>query len=315
MRDELAAGSERPATPAEPTVAAIVDAYLADRRGHVSDIERLENAAKAIKRHVGTLRPEHLAKRLYWQRRAKDGVGDGTVLKECVTLRSALRLAAKERWITVAPHIDAPPKPAPRDRWLTREEAATLLSNCATPHVRLFATLAIHTAGRKTAITRLRWSQVDFDRRLIDLAEPGRRETRKRRAKVPMTPDLFAALQSARLVATTEHVIEFRGKPVASVRHAFERAVERSGLSWLTPHDLRRTAASWMAQAGVPLEEVAAFLGDSIDMVRKVYAHFAPDYLRRAADAIQGVSLTVVGSIPTNPAFSDTKRTASARKT
>jgi integrase len=42
-----------------------------------------------------------------------------------------------------------------------------------------------------------------------------------------------------------------------------------------------------MVEAGVPIEEVASYLGHSNPSVtRSTYAQFSPDYLRRAAGAL-----------------------------
>ena len=50
------------------------------------------------------------------------------------------------------------------------------------------------TAGRKTAITKLTWDWLDFERRLLDLRNPERDESNKRRALVPITDRLYDAL-------------------------------------------------------------------------------------------------------------------------
>ena len=47
--------------------------------------------------------------------------------------------------------------------------------------------------------------------------------------------------------------------------------------------------AVWMAEAGVDIERIAKFLGHSDPATtRRHYAHFAPEFLRDAADAIDG---------------------------
>jgi integrase len=315
QRDELAAGWGRPFPPAAPTIAEILDGYLADRRGHVRDHQRLVDAGKAIKTHVGNLRPEHLGRRLYWQRRRADGRGDGTILKEVVTLRAALRWAVKEQWIPAAPAIEAPPKPSPRERFLSRAEADALLAACQTPHLRLYVLLALHTAARTGAILDLEWRQVDFAARRISFRKPGRTETQKRRATVPINRTLLSALQAAALTRTTDHVIEYRGRRIAKIRKAFERAVARAGIAYCTRHDLRRTAASWMVMAGVPLKKVAAMLGDTEAMVETVYGKWAPDYLAEAAHALEGdVSPTDVGFMRNEARTTATKRGARARE-
>lgn len=65
-------------------------------------------------------------------------------------------------------------------------------------------------------------------------------------------------------------------------------AVARAGLRGVTPHVLRHTAAVWMAEAGVPMTEIAAYLGHSDSRItERVYARFSPDYLRKAAAGIR----------------------------
>ena len=81
-------------------------------------------------------------------------------------------------------------------------------------------------------------------------------------------------------------MIQYHGKPIRSVRKAFERACELAGIPRGTPHVLRHSAASHMVMAGVPIEQVARFLGDTIEMVEKVYGKWAPDYLSDAANAL-----------------------------
>lgn len=279
---------KRPRAPAEPTVDEILQGYLADRRGHVEDYSRLEYCAAHIRRLVGNHPGGSLPSRIYWERRRGDGVAAGTITREGITLRAALHWAKKEGWIKDAPHIALPPKTTPRERFLTREEARTLVDSTRAPHVRLFILLALHTGARRGAILDLQWGDIDLDNRLISFRRAGRRETKKRRTVVPINSTLLGELQSARLVRVTEWVIEYKGRKAGNIRHAFERSVERAGIPYCTRHDLRRTAASWMVMAGVPLGEVAKVLGDSEEMIEKVYGRFSPDYLRRAVDALAG---------------------------
>jgi integrase len=53
-------------------------------------------------------------------------------------------------------------------------------------------------------------------------------------------------------------------------------------------HATRHYAVSSMLGAGVPLPEVAAFIGDHIETVTKVYAHFLDDAPRTAKAALDG---------------------------
>lgn len=86
----------------------------------------------------------------------------------------------------------------------------------------------------------------------------------------------------------------FNGKPIASVKTAFSRAVKLAGLSSdrgkIIPHTLRHTAATWLMQRGVPVWEAAGYLGMSVETLERVYGHHSPDHLKVAADAITGKS-------------------------
>ncbi len=52
-----------------------------------------------------------------------------------------------------------------------------------------------------------------------------------------------------------------------------EEAREAAGLEHHTGHDLRRSGATILLNAGVPLEVVAHILGDSLEVARRHYAH------------------------------------------
>lgn len=253
--------------------------------------DRLDWGAKVVRRLVGNLEPNMLMPGMYTELRAKEGVADGTIRREIAVLRAALNWSAKQQppWIARAPFIEAPPAPPPRSRWLTREEVARLMRACErTPHLYLFVMLAYYTAARSGAILDLAWDRVDFEARRIEYDRPGRRRTNKRRAIVPIAPELMGALQTARGYATCNSVIEYRGRPVASVKKAFGEAAHRARLADCSPHTLRHTAATHMVTAGVPLRQVARLLGDTEATVERVYGKHDPDFLREAVNALSG---------------------------
>jgi integrase len=55
----------------------------------------------------------------------------------------------------------------------------------------------------------------------------------------------------------------------------------------VTPHILRHTAASWMAEGGVDMFRISRFLGHSDTKVtERRYAKLHPDFLADAAEAL-----------------------------
>lgn len=66
----------------------------------------------------------------------------------------------------------------------------------------------------------------------------------------------------------------------------------------VTPNDLRRTYASWLAQAGVPHLEAVKLMGHgSSQMLERVYAQFSPKHLQDAV-ALLPASITGVRTTP-----------------
>jgi integrase len=150
------------------------------------------------------------------------------------------------------------------------------------PHMKLFIEIAVATAARSGAILDLTWPQIDFDKKLIDF---GRGWGNKRRTVVPINDELYESLKTAKELAQSNFVIEYHGKQVASVKCGFRRLCKGCDIK-ASPHVLRHTAATWLVTDGVPLAEVARLLGDSEKTVEKVYGKHAPDYLRRAVNAL-----------------------------
>jgi integrase len=265
--------------------------YLADREaaGKVG-LPRMRDVWKAMEPVFGQVTPLDLMDgsrvRAYIEARRRAGVGDGTIHTELGYLRAALHLAKRRGVITALPDISLPPKPRPRTRHLTAEQANALLAGAIMPHVRLFIQLALYTAGRPSAILDLTWDRVDFDRRVIHLDNPSRDKTSKGRATVPMAEALVGPLMEAKRGALSQ----WAGGRVLSVKKGFALAAKRAGLVGVSPYVLRHTAAVLLAQAGVPISEISQYLGHtSSSVTERVYARYSPDYLRRASDALDTV--------------------------
>jgi integrase len=220
--------------------------------------------------------------REYAAMRKRLGKSPSTIKTELEALRACLRW----HYGKDAPQIVAPAPSKPRERYLTKAERDRLLENIETPHVRLFVILALTTGARMGALLDLTWDRVDLERRLIDLNPAGRDITNKRRTVVPINSRARSALEEARKAALTDHVIEYGGKPVASVKRAIAAAARRSGVP-CSPHVFRHTAAVWMAEADVPMEKIAQYLGHTSTRITfATYARFSPRFMADAAAAL-----------------------------
>lgn len=279
----LAALKEKILSPRGVKVADVWATYYAYRQN-----ERAANSAKHFLKFFGDLDVNAINVHLcaaYINKRRKQGAADGTIYRELTDLRAAVRKFAPEGHRNFV--FEMPPKSPPKDRYITKEEFKKLRAVMEPiHHLSVFVEIAIATGGRKSAICELTWDRVDFERRLINLGTS--KSKKKGRATVPMTPKAFEVLKAARSIARTEYVIEFAGQRVKRIDSAFKRRCDRTpGLEDVTPHVLRHSAAVWMAEAGVPMSEIAQYLGHtSTRITESHYARYSPDYLRRAASAL-----------------------------
>src|SRR5262249_58105226 len=102
--------------------------------------------------------------------------------RELETLRAATRYYHREvQSLGVLPSVALPRKAEPRDRWLTRSEAARLLWAARhTQHLKRFILIGLYTGSRSKNIFGLSWSQVDLHagvmRRRANVAEGAARK-------------------------------------------------------------------------------------------------------------------------------------------
>jgi len=165
-------------------------------------------------------------------------------------------------------------------------ELRALIAACAAPHVRLAVILLAATGARVGAILDLTWDRVSFETGLIDLRLPDG-VTRKGRAVVPMNRMAREALRQAHAARLSDHVVEWAGNRVKSIRTGYRAAMLRAGLSDLSIHQIRHTVAVKMLQAGRPLVEVSQFLGHSnIQITERTYARFMPERFTAAAELL-----------------------------
>ena len=290
---------DRPAGPRGPGELPIADAlalYGAEHAPHTAAPARIGYAIEALLPFwgglmVGTITQETC--RAYVKQRARS---DATVRRELGVLRAALNLAHRYGRLTSVPHVFLPRKPEGKDRWLTRSEAALLLHAAVRArsdtrlYLPLFIVLGLYTGARKEALLSLRWPQVDLDRRIIHFGR-GRTQTNKRQRPVPIGEHLATFLRLARRRGSDlGYVIHRDGKRIRDIGDArggsFGRACAKAGLTDVTPHTLRHTCGTWLAQAGVDLFAVAGWLGHSAAKTTEMYAHHSPEYLATARRAL-----------------------------
>src|SRR5207249_2777128 len=111
-----------------------------------------------------------------------------------------------------------------------------------------FVVLGLGTGGRPDAIMALAWPQVDLAGGCIRLNRPGRRQTTKRRAEVPICKTLARWLvQWGTQDGWEGPVVHFHGKPVASIKKSWRNTRAAIDLGEAcNPYSLRHSVAKWL---------------------------------------------------------------------
>ena len=207
--------------------------------------------------------------------------------RDLETLRAAIGHWHREYGpLSSVPIVILPASPPPRDKWLTRSEAARLLRAAKRiEHMKRFILLGLHTGSRKNSILSLTWDRIDFAAGVMMRRGYGETESRTKRTP-PVRLGTRALLFLRRWRALDgdrgKYVIHWQGQPIKSIQRAWERAAKEAGIN-ASPHTLRHTRATWLMQAGIDPYEAAGHLGMNLVTLQK-YAKHSPDFQKRAAE-------------------------------
>ncbi|MBA5778164.1 tyrosine-type recombinase/integrase [Stappia sp. F7233] len=235
-------------------------------------------------------------------------------------LRAAIRYYHREYGLDVVPALTLPQKSTPRERYLTRSEAARLLLACMGwervsedpdarwrrrpyhrgSHLARLVLIGLYTGTRPGAIKALQWMRnttggwADMERGVIFRRAEGERVAHnKRKPPVKIARRLLAHMARWKRMDGWEadrtglrYIVHYYGKPVVKENKAFRSAIAAAGLSDdVTPHILRHTRGTWLAQRNVPSNEAAASLGLTVEEYERTYLHNDPEFQKSAADA------------------------------
>lgn len=179
-----------------------------------------------------------------------------------------------------------------RVRFLSPEEEgrlrAVIQADCPEHEPEL--DLALYTGLRWGNQSKMRWADVDLERRLIVVG----RAKNGHPFYAPINSAALAALARLKAMAgDSAYVILNRnkagrgvGQPPDSAESWFNRAVAKAGLNDVCWHILRHTFASRAVMAGLDLRTVADLLGHrTLAMVMR-YAHLAPQHRLEASERV-----------------------------
>jgi integrase len=185
-----------------------------------------------------------------------------------------------------------------RNRYLSYEEEVRLLAllRGRRGHLLPIVQLAIHTGLRKSELLSLRWANVDFQRGLIHALNSQRERTKgKKNRSIPMNSmarEILLSLSAHNMSkkVTTEYVFfnPQTGTHLGDIKKGFAAACQDAKIEDFCFHDLRRTAATRLGDAGANAFQIAAILGHADVETSKIYTVSTDEGLRRAMETLTG---------------------------
>ena len=175
-----------------------------------------------------------------------------------------------------------------RVRFLTADERARLLEACRAskwPRLYLLVLMAITTGARRGELTGLRGRDLDLQRAVahVHLTKNGDRKV------LPLMPAVVEELRRHRVA---DGALLFASKRRPEQPYTFESvwttALKAAGIKDFRFHDLRHTCASYLAQDGASLLEIADVLGHRQLSVTKRYSHLTTAHKARLVSRVLG---------------------------
>jgi integrase len=200
-------------------------------------------------------------------------------------------------------HIKKPTVNNLKTEDLTSEQLQNLLEAIEADenkHVAAMMKLALYAGMRRGEIFKLRWSDVDFDRKFITLKDPKGGPDQK----VPLN---HAALELLQSVEKTESPYVFpglNGKQRVTAQQAARRIRNRAGLpkDFRPFHGLRHVFASTLASSGkVDMYQLQKLLTHKSPIMTQRYAHLRDEALQKASKVAADIFRSPK-SAPYNPA-------------
>lgn len=199
-----------------------------------------------------------------------------TVNRYMACLSIVLTKAVKEwEWLDENPMFKVSKKKESkgRVRYLSEDEKTKLLEECKKLSKELYIVvlIAISTGARYSEIVNLKWKDIDFRNKQFHFLNTKNGESRG----VPIVDIVMYELEQYSKIRNikSDYIFVNKDGKLIYFRDLFYKAIEAARIDDFHFHDLRHTAASYLAMNGASLLEIADILGHkTLQMVQR-YSH------------------------------------------
>lgn len=236
-----------------------------------------------------------LASRSYVLQSGKSKQISPATVNRYITAFSHVCSIAMDEWEWLEQHpiqkVKKKREPRGRVRFLDNKERLALLAACEQVNRQFLypiVVLALSTGARRREILNLKWSDIDFDRSIITLHETKNGERRI----LPLAGKALTEVRALFCVHNSPSAYVFHSptdtrKPWR-FQSSWNSAVKKAGLKDFRFHDLRHSAASYLAMNGASLAEIAEVLGHKTLAMVKRYAHLSEAHTASVVERMNG---------------------------
>ena len=276
---------------------------------------RLHIAPQLGRIELTKLSPQQI--QTYLNGRLKAGLSPRTVKYHLSILRMAIGQAL--RWNLVARNVAMLVDPPRIEKFevqpITPEQARAFLQAVQGDHLEALFTVALSLGLRRGEALGLRWSDIDFQTRTLQVRQSLQRlqgelqitelKTKSSRRNLDLPEILVNKLREHR-TRQLEHKMQAGpnwqetglvftsriGTPVdpRHVKRRLDPLLKQAGLPHFRVHDLRHFCASLLLAQGVPLKVVSEILGHSkIGITADLYTHVLPSVRKEAINLMDSI--------------------------
>jgi integrase len=256
--------------------------------------------------HLGHVRLDRITRALvnsYIAKRQVAGRSGRTVNLEVTCFRNVMNRAVDDGWLTVLPTLNLRPL-----KWTAQKRsllpAADIETLCATAmknktfkngrELADYVKLMAACGARRDETLRLKWSDVDWERKQLTIGSDGMAKNRNARV-VDFNAELEAHLQDmkTRRAPDTQWLFPSpqrgeKDEPAKSYVETMRLVRTAAKITRFGFHDLRHYFISYCVMSGIDFMTIAKWVGhqDGGILIGKVYGHLSNEHAQRQAQRV-----------------------------
>jgi site-specific recombinase XerD len=214
-------------------------------------------------------------------------------------LKSSFNKAIEWNYLDVNPfiRIKLPKIPKPHPTFIYEDELHKIIEKETQVDFKDIYSFAFHTGCRISEILNMRWTNVDFEHRMITVKNDETFTTKSKKDRVvPINKKLLKVLRRRipiiRSIDNSDYIFEKTKRVIYradTISKCFKKAVRAAKLNEkIHIHTLRHSFASNLVKKNVSLYVVKELLGHQDIRTTQIYAHLTIDSLRSAVKVLEG---------------------------